>query len=135
MLITKDIKKAMKEANSVSFHYGLGRDIMRLTENKNDLQYDTELPVEVSIPSGYRSIFVYFPYTDIGNWQALCMMIRPDDKVIFHARVNGNRYTEDSELFVDEFAVNIVRKDKVIVRDMVLASTICPDNTARMLQK
>jgi len=84
-----------------------------------------------------------------GELQALGAIVRPGDALIWSFRSNGNGYVEHaiipagamdetyhrggySALYVDELILTIARRNKTVVRDLVMCRSITPDNTARM---
>ena len=83
-----------------------------------------------------------------GTWDALRLILRVGDELTFHARDNSNQYEQramapigrmDSGTFDglhhDELVATIRRNGKAIVRDMVLMSSVCPDNSARAIRQ
>ena len=97
----------------------------------------------------YRTASCYM-YSDLcGAWGLLVKSLRTGDKIVFTARENGNGYingvlsgkTSDidnnidfTSLHYDEMCLTIYRKGKVFADRVVFEHSICPSNTARMLQ-
>ena len=161
--LTKDDVKAIKEAQT--FIVYLRRDEGSLTLKKKirkkDLLFTTdedyaryEMKLEndqITLPRDHnRATFVSL-YAD-GAYDALKRLIRVGDKLIFRARENGNGYIDAAiippgalkedfhlggydALFVDELTVSIVRNGRMIVREMVVESTVCPNNSARAFHR
>ncbi len=161
--LTKDDVKAIKEAQT--FIVYLRRDegtftLKKRVSKKNELftveedyaRYEMKLEDDqITLPRDEnRATFVSL-YAD-GAWDALKRLVRVGDRLIFRARENGNGYLnaaiipagalkEDfhhggyDRLFVDELSVSIVRNGRMIVREMVVESSICPDNTARAFRR
>jgi hypothetical protein len=155
--LTREDIKAMRAANRYSVtingdgvRIGLVKEIRRRTndgfgDERNELR--REFNANGGLHQAVAGFYAHFPS---GAWQALCAIVRPGDSLHFHARTNGNGYLDAavipagklehhtfgySELFNDELCVSIMRKAKTIVRDMVLAHSICPDNSARAIRR
>ena len=104
-----------------------------------------------------RATFVGL-YPD-GQWQALGLLVRPGDQIRLNARDNQNGYLKHAiiqrealdpqyhpeyhGIHTDECLLSIARPHKnahptnprVIVRDMVMKTDNCPDNSARAIQR
>jgi len=87
-------------------------------------------------------------YGNNGAWQALCRIVKPGDQLIFRAGENRNQYVAAAtiahgavqgvdagygELFSDELSVTVRRKGKDVIRELGLAYSTCPNNSARMI--
>jgi hypothetical protein len=87
-----------------------------------------------------------------GSWQALARLVRAGDVLRFYAADdNSNGYLQAAiipagamessyhgagypRLYVDELRVDVVRKDRAIVRGLLLTYSICPQNSARAVE-
>jgi hypothetical protein len=75
-----------------------------------------------------------------GAWRALSLLARPGDMLLFEMRVNNNGYVDKAHLFHDELLVTLLRRGKLgkrditIVRDLVLMTSITPENSARAIK-
>jgi len=100
-------------------------------------------------PLRYRTASCYLSFTDFGAWGLLVKSLRVGDRIVFEARENGNGYingvlsgkTSDidnnidfTSLHYDEMCLTIYRKGKVFADKVVFEHSICPSNSARMLQ-
>ena len=96
----------------------------------------------------YRTASCYLYADSYGAWGLLVKSLRVGDRIVFTARENGNGYikgvssgrttdTSDisfSDLHYDEMCLTIYRKGKVFADRVVFEHSICPSNSARMLQ-
>ena len=119
--------------------------------------YDTAAPEEVrrtiSIRSHWRGTACFVSCYIRGAWQALALVARPGDEVIGRCSENGNGYlnraiipaetwTGDemryhgcyTSLHHDCCWITLRRKGKTLIHDLMVESSICPDNTARAIQ-
>jgi hypothetical protein len=88
-------------------------------------------------------------YIEGSGWDIFRKVLHVGDKLRFHARENNNLYVERATayhhddrgvvretydgLHNDELCVDIYRREKPFLRDVVLESSICPDNSARSI--
>ena len=114
------------------------------------LQAEYEILTQGTISKRYRTASCYLCYaTTFGAWGLLVKSLRTGDKIVFTARENGNGYingvssgkTSDidnnidfTSLHYDEMCLTIYRKGKVFADRVVFDHSICPSNSARMLQ-
>jgi hypothetical protein len=89
-----------------------------------------------------------------GNMGVLALMLRPGDRLVLSARTNENGYVRAASIqrgrlehspsdaydriYVDELTAEIVRvkdeREHTIARNVVIAMSICPDNSARAIR-
>tara|TARA_R100001377_G_scaffold9756_1_gene4966 strand:+ start:861 stop:1361 length:501 start_codon:yes stop_codon:yes gene_type:complete len=113
------------------------------------LQAEYEILTQGGMSKRYRTASCFLSFTDFGAWGLLVKSLRTGDKIVFTARENGNGYingvlsgkTSDidnnidfTSLHYDEMCLTIYRKGKVFADKVVFEHSICPSNTARMLQ-
>ena len=97
----------------------------------------------------YRTASCFLSCTTFGAWGLLVKSLRVGDRIVFEARENGNGYikgvssgkTSDIDnnitfdsLHYDEMCLTIYRKGKLFAEKVVFEHSICPNNSARMLQ-
>jgi len=97
----------------------------------------------------YKTASCFLYSSQYGAWGLLVKSLRVDDRIVFTARENGNGYikgvssgkTSDidnnisfTDLHYDEMCLTIYRKGKVVADRVVFDHSICPSNSARMLQ-
>ena len=113
------------------------------------LQAEYEILTQGTISTRYRTASCFLPFTDFGAWGLLVKSLRVGDRIVFTARENGNGYIngvssgktsdidnniEFTSLHYDEMCMTIYRKGKVFADKVVFEHSICPSNSARMLQ-
>ena len=112
------------------------------------LQAEYEILTQGTISKRFRTASCFLSFTTFGAWGLLVKSLRTGDRIVFEARENGNGYikgvssgrttdTSDisfSDLYYDEMCLTIYRKGKVFADRVVFEHSICPSNTARMLQ-
>jgi len=113
------------------------------------LQAEYEILTQGTISKRYRTASCFLSFTDFGAWGLLVKSLRTGDRIVFTARENGNGYingvssgkTSDidnnidfTSLHYDEMCLTIYRKGKVFADKVVFEHSICPCNSARMLQ-
>lgn len=81
-----------------------------------------------------------------GAWQALVRLCRVGDELVFTAQENGNQYVREAigagdgetghwrGLYHDELSVELHRQNKTIIQELMLVDSVCPNNSARMIQ-
>ena len=124
-------------------------DGFRSADPYTTLQAEYEISAQGTISKRYRTASCFLSFTDFGAWGLLVKSLRTGDKIVFTARENGNGYingvssgkTSDidnnidfTSLHYDEMCLTIYRKGKVFADKVVFEHSICPSNTARMLQ-
>lgn len=132
-------------------------EISLIKENENDAVFnsggrDSErvISVDGSLPGWARKAFAMrWVYRPAGSWTAFVALVRVGDEIHLSARENGNDYvkaamipagklspadTGYSEIHCDEMVLTVRRKGKTILQEMTIVSSICPDNSARMIQ-
>lgn len=161
MVLTKDDVKAIKSADSVVVWFRAAESNVTLSLVKKvkavaGFEGDNEVRREITDPQDtycpYQASFCML-WTNYGAWQLLAHTVREGDCLTFSCRENSNGYLEkasipagrwsDEEryhhgsydrLYRDELLVTLSRGRKVLVRELVLADTVCPANTARAIQ-
>ena len=113
------------------------------------LQAEYEISTQGHLSTRYRTASCFLSFTTFGAWGLLVKSLRTGDKIVFTARENGNGYingvlsgkTSDidnnidfTSLHYDEMCLTIYRKGKVFADKVVFEHSICPSNSARMLQ-
>ena len=113
------------------------------------LQAEYEILAQGGMSKRFRTASCYLSFTDFGAWGLLVKSLRTGDRIVFEARENGNGYingvlsgkTSDidnnidfTSLHYDEMCLTIYRKGKVFADRVVFEHSICPSNSARMLQ-
>ena len=113
------------------------------------LQAEYEISAQGTISKRYRTASCFLSFTDFGAWGLLVKSLRVGDRIVFTARENGNGYingvssgkTSDidnnidfTSLHYDEMCLTIYRKGKLFADKVVFEHSICPSNSARMLQ-
>lgn len=132
--VTKDFLKRFKKANTIAFfqdkircwqEYKIDGDVIEkdyLFEGEND---DVK----------YSFVFVVsYLQLGVGTIDILRLVLRENDKIKIYARDNFSDCIRDAGLHNDELIISIFRKDKCIVRDMVITASVCPNNTARAIK-
>ena len=157
--LRKDDIKAMKAADRVAIklsdatgQFTLIKDIRQVNTGVFELEgnsHEARRTLQGAIGTTTEAWFYISYAKSCGQWQALCAIVRPGDQVELRARENNNNYLDAAEiphgklgeyhgryekLHHDECLVTIVRKDKRIVRDLLLVWSVCPDNTARAIK-
>jgi hypothetical protein len=74
-----------------------------------------------------------------GAIHALALLVRVGDRLTLDARNNNNGYCEQASLFLDECVAALSRtnakgRETTILRRLVLATSICPGNSARAIK-
>ena len=69
-----------------------------------------------------------------GNMGALLSIIRNGDRLVFSCRTNNSTNLTNAGLYNDELLVDIYRKDRRIVSQMILEHSICASNSARAIK-
>jgi hypothetical protein len=113
------------------------------------LQAEYEISAQGHLSTRYRTASCFLSFTTSGAWGLLVKSLRVGDRIVFEARENGNGYingvlsgkTSDidnnidfTSLHYDEMCLTIYRKGKVFADKVVFEHSICPSNSARMLQ-
>ena len=113
------------------------------------LQAEYEISTQGHLSKRYRTASCFLSFTTFGAWGLLVKSLRTGDRIVFEARENGNGYingvssgkTSDidnnidfTSLHYDEMCMTIYRKGKVFADKVVFEHSICPSNSARMLQ-
>jgi hypothetical protein len=99
----------------------------------------TELRCTIETASRQTGVVAWFHvYGNPGGMKAIAMLARPGDRLYVRAYNNNNEYVTNAGLFHDECSIAIIRtnsrgRDKTIV-DLVVADSICPNNSARAIQ-
>ena len=158
-LTTTDVK-AFRQANR--YVVRLNRDGVKITlikerkrqdtgPFKSDSNDDLRYELNANSPEHNRDKDACFVQTYPGGaFKALTLLMRPGDTLYFSARDNGNNYLRVAEipvgkldsayhphyngLHADELTVSIERNGKMILQDLLLTYTVCPDNTARAIK-
>ena len=165
MELTKEDVQAMRHATSVVIRIDDGKVRVEMAEKvtahkrgvmlESELRHSVDANGGVSRNAGTRAVFSIGYAALDGNWQALCMLVRPGDDLRFNASDNGNGYLKHAEispyawddepdakghhphyyrLYNDWLTVTIYRQGKPILRDLYLDHTLCPNNSARAIK-
>ena len=158
--LTKEDIKALRTCDRVVVQLGTSTATVRcikevktingFTSSDPYASIEYEIAAEGHISKRYRtaSCFLYHK-TTFGAWGLLVKSLRTGDRIVFEARENGNGYirgvssgkTSDidnnidfTSLHYDEMCLTIYRKGKLFADRVVFEHSICPSNSARMLQ-
>lgn len=155
--MTKEDVFALRNADDISFHHHEGTDTIRLrrrshqgphqglfTETEQRVFYRTEYGdervrvIEMGDPSNFG--FTAFASTskwDDARWVTIARTIRPGDEVslVWRPDDHTNDYLRNARppLHADVLDIRVVRGNKIVGAFMV-ATSITPDNSARMIQ-
>jgi len=152
MKLTKDDITALRQADEIVVHIAKtatnpnankAEAIVSLVKKPSSdgvfktMKCERKIGVDAYLPGWSRKAFACFLY--VGGLQdgaigALRQLIRPDDELVLIARENGNNYERDAGLHHEELTATIYRNGKTIIDKLVLTCSVCPDNTARMIQ-
>jgi hypothetical protein len=136
--------KALKQADRVVFSYHCEKAILRCIKRVENDPYETERQYEITIDSNrfqnygklttITSAFAFLSsakYSEL--WNTVLQIIRPGDSLQFVWIVDNNSsLLEEMGLHNDAFQLIIQRGNKAFA--MQIASSICPSNSARMIQ-
>lgn len=149
MIVTKELKKAFKNAYSVCIFFnrttkiniyyskfvdGENLQIEKSFECKNEDKNDSDY----SLPSNFNRAIFQFQGTSL---HILAKLIKESDYLSFNAYDNCNQYTKKANLYNDTLWVSVYRESKkfnisrtCVVQDFKLDSGVTPNNSARPLQ-
>ena len=136
--LTKDDILALRKVCDLPYsgYVRLDRDGARIdiskTENINGFETRQSRTIPLVHPTTETAGF--FIYGDIGGFMALSVLAREGDQITVYARRNNNQYLDDAGLNHDELLGTLTRNGKTIVRDVLLAWSCCPNNSARAIQ-
>jgi hypothetical protein len=152
-LLSKMDVTAMRQCNTVSFHrLSSGDAVVRCNkriERKSPFDDDErqhEIPAASSMrlygpdhgePSQYRGFSMLHSCLVDECWHSVCAFIKPGDALNLHFIGDSNTYCTKSGLHIDKFQLEILRplKNGAFNRyGFVLDVSVCPDNSARMVQ-
>jgi len=139
--LTKMDTKALKTADNVCFDYtensrGI-RCIKKLhkTDPFGEDEKTHHVPAAICITKGeyVRAFDMLYGYDRY--WQTIVGLLRAGDaiRLEFQPDSHTNGYMEKANLHGDSLILYIVRKTKTLVFE--LASSCCPDNSARMVKR
>ena len=162
-MVTKEMLKTWRNANSAVWVTITGGNatVSYSTKIKADGFDAAEVTASFNsfkahVPDGYKKAFahesIYKFAGECGNFAALRMLLKDGDDLFFHARDNSNNYCKAAEipsdklntdgdfhhpdyhgLHDDVMFVDIIRNNKTILRDFIVDYSVCPDNSARLL--
>ena len=159
--LTKEDIKALRTCDRVVVQIGTSTATVRCikevkpidgftsSDPYTTLQAEYEILTQGTISKRYRTASCFLSFTTFGAWGLLVKSLRTGDRIVFEARENGNGYingvlsgkTSDidnnidfTSLHYDEMCLTIYRKGKVFADRVVFDHSICPSNSARMLQ-
>ena len=128
MKVTKEMRKAFKNGKDliVKNFQGYSELQVKLSET---ITFKTD---EKSTSSTLDGTFIEM-YVKEDVLATLYHLTKVDDELNFTMRTNNNNYITDAGLFNDELCITLIRKEKVIIKSMVIAASVCPDNSARSI--
>lgn len=159
--LTKEDLRALRVATSAVVRVqkdGTTFELLKETKDKDGFagsdQLRYEIPCETRSPRYHRGGYgIEILYAYSGAFQVLQRFLREGDVLSFSMGENGNGYSAAAvvlqdrldrpewhpggydRLHVDELLVTITRGGKVLVRDLVLETSVGVDNTARMIRE
>ena len=139
--VTKDFKKLLKKSASMTVFLskeGCQIDLRPSTYLgiKNCMDTVTSIWYEHEGGRFEKNTQAIFSVScaDDGALPAMYEILKPGDEICFRARTNNNQYQDRANLFNDELCLTVKRKDRVIIKSLVIDSSCCPDNTARAIK-
>lgn len=132
---------AIRQADRISFHFHEGVHSVVCTKKVEspgpygDSERDYEFPVKGGFPYSKtaRACFAMIYTTRFNEeWQTIAGCLKVGDELRLHWRADSNQYLRDAGLHFDELLLHVKRGSKVLV--FSVATSICPDNTARMIR-
>lgn len=152
MSLTKDDVQAMRQATTVCVRFAGGptAEVQLIKRRPRVGPFDAEDDVRrvVTVPAHDTHAWFHINiHNREGAWAVLASIVRPGDALTLEACENGNDYLRYAEcpagkldsgpydgLFADELRVSVRRQGKPIVGRMVVAYSVCPDNSARAIR-
>jgi len=130
LIITKEFRKELKNAETVSFSSINNIASLRLHTKDG---YSKETFLERRDYTTHKDSW-FNDMTVISGWQALYYIIKPGDKLYFYVGSNQSTNLNEAGLFNDQLNCKIIRKDKEIVSQYLLGYSISANNTARAIK-
>lgn len=144
-LSTEDVK-ALRSATMVAFdHNRDGQHGLRAIVETRSGAFETRGELRIAARSSitrysdqreYTNAFALIQSAQFNEeWRTAAKAIRAGDVLAMEWRVNSNGYVKDAGLNMDELVVHVCRGEKLTrVGTYLLVVSICPDNSARMIQ-
>ena len=131
MIITKEFKKALKTMENLAIR--LNNEYVTVEFSKG---YTAKKRITFEAKQSIENNKSFFYNMGCQNdiLPILYNILKLNDKIVFRSRVNNNGYLDKAGLFNDELCISVYRKDKLIIKDMVIDWSICPDNSARAIK-
>ena len=162
-MVTKEMLQTWKNANEAAWVNITGESATVSFSTKIEVKGFEPTKVTASfnsfkalLPIGYKKAFahdsIYKFAGECGNFAALRMLLKEGDDLFFHPKDNSNNYCKQAEipgrklntdgtfhhpdyygLHDDVMFVDIIRKGKTILHNFIVDYSVCPDNSARIL--
>lgn len=78
--------------------------------------------------------FWYLPFQQSNTVGALRYILKKGDILRIYTYKNGTQYLKAAGLNYDQLCISVERKNKMIIPRMVIASSLCPNNSARAIK-
>lgn len=131
MIVTKEFKNGLKKMESLIVRLDEEYCTVELLKGHSD---QTRLSFESKQTILNNKSFFYLMYCKYDTLPMLHGLLKLNDEIVFRSRTNNSQILDEAELFNDELCISVYRKDKLIVRDLVIDHSICYNNSARAIR-
>lgn len=131
MIVSKEFKKALRKMESLIVRLDGEFCTVELTKGHTD-QTRVTFESKQRILNDRSFFFIMYCQDDI--LPMLHGLLKLNDEIVFRSRVNNSPLLDENKLFNDELCISVYRKDKLIVRDLVIDHSICYNNSARAIR-
>lgn len=144
LALSADAVKALKNATMVAFdHMRNGEHRLRAIIEKRDGAFETRGELHVpaqsriqrySDPTEYDNAYALIQSAQFNDgWRTVAKTLRVGDVLSMEWCANSNGYLRDAGLNLDKLVLHVYRESKR-VGSYLLVVSVCPNNSARMIQ-